>query len=93
MSITTTPGMTGPYLDQQLHVLVDEDMRAFTLGLAEINARGTGRPPKEGDAVRGLLADAIARTAKDAPKFYAEALELGQKELAKRAKAKEKPQE
>jgi hypothetical protein len=84
---TPTTGNTGPYLDQQLHVLVDEDTRAFTLGGAALAAEGTGRPPREGDAVRQLLVATITDVAANMPEEYARIMTAGRAELARRAEA------
>lgn len=84
----TTPGTAGPYLDQQVHVLVDLDTRAFTLGLAAIRSEATGRPPREGDAVRELLLDAITYFRQEQGAEYKRAMDLGHAELDRRSAAK-----
>jgi hypothetical protein len=84
---TPTAGNSGPYLDQQLHVLVDEDMRAFTLGSADFAAEHTKRPPREGDAVRAMLVEMIERYRQTEPERYAELMRRGRAELARRAEA------
>lgn len=75
----------APLLDQQLHVLVDADTRAFTLGLAEFGAKVSGRSPKEGEAVRDLLFNLIDAYEADHPKDFATIMKLGRAELRKRA--------
>jgi hypothetical protein len=77
---------------EQIHVLTDEQTRAYTLGLAvlEAHAGGYGRP-KEGEAVRDLLDEAIAKRFKSDPEAYARAVEVGRKEMARRASAGRQP--
>lgn len=87
----TTPTMTAvPYLDQQVHVLVDADTRAFTLGSAALAAKDTGRPPREGDAVRQMLADVIADYRDNEAETYAAIMTAGRAELQKRADVAER---
>lgn len=81
--MTDTPGVK-PYLDQQLHVLVDEDMRAFTLGLADLRAEQSGRKPIEGDAVRELLSIGISRWGGPAGLSHDEIKRRGRAELERR---------
>lgn len=82
----TEPTGTKPYLDQQIHVLVDEDMRAFTLGLADLRAEETGRRPAEGDAVRELLVSARERLEiENGTKVLRAIVERGRAELMRRA--------
>lgn len=69
---------------QQVHVLVDVQTREFLLGLAIENAGDTR--PREGETVRDLLDDAIARLWKRDPKGYERAVRRGRAELAERAK-------
>lgn len=80
----TEPTGAKPYLDQQIHVLVDEDMRAFTLGLADLRAEQTGRRPVEGDAVRELLALGISRWGGPTSLSHGEIKRRGRAELERR---------
>jgi hypothetical protein len=73
-----------PAYTQQLHTLVDDSTRAYTLGLATINAKN-GRP-KEGEAVRDLLAEAVYARYEADPDEYAKIMAAGRKELRRRAR-------
>lgn len=84
-SAPTVPGVAGPYLDQQIHVLVDKDTRAVTLGLAAIAAKSNGRRPAEGDTVRRLILDAIQYLRDTESQLYREAYNLGLVELQRRS--------
>lgn len=71
---------------EQLHVLVDPQTRAYTLGLAVLAAEEGGYArPKEGEAARDLLDEAIHRRYKANPREYAEAVEAGRQELERRS--------
>jgi len=73
---------------EQIHVLTDEQTRAYTLGLAVLAAEAGGYArPKEGEEVRDLLDEAIARRFKADPTAYAKAVEKGRREMAVRAGA------
>lgn len=70
---------------QQLHALVEEQTREYTLGLALIAAEEFGyAKPREGEQVRDLLDDAIARAYKRDRDAYRNAVRLGRAELARR---------
>ena len=76
---------------EQLHVLVDEQTRAYTLGLATLAAeRGGYARPKEGEEVRDLIDEAIARRFKADPDAYAAAVVRGRAVMAERAGAASK---
>lgn len=83
---TAAPARTAARrYSEQLHTLVDVDTRAYTLGLAELAARRGGYlRPKEGEEVRDLLDEAIARRYKADPDAYRQALIAGRKLLAER---------
>ena len=84
---TAAPSRTAARrYSEQIHVLTDEQTRAYTLGLAVLAAEAGGYArPKEGEEVRDLLDEAIGRRYKADPKAYARAVEKGRIELAARA--------
>lgn len=72
---------------QQVHALVDTQTRELLLGLAIENASAGGYArPREGEVVRELLDDAIARLWKRDPRAYERAVRRGRAELAERAR-------
>jgi len=72
---------------QQVHALVDTQTRELLLGLAIENAEaGDYSRPREGEVVRDLLDDAIARLWKRDPRAYERAVRRGRAELAERAR-------
>lgn len=72
---------------EQIHVLTDEQTRAYTLGLATLAAEQGGYlRPKEGEEVRDLLDEAIALRYKHDPARYAAAVERGLAVLEERRK-------
>jgi hypothetical protein len=72
---------------QQVHALVDTQTRELLLGLAIENAEAGGYArPREGEVVRELLDDAIARLWRRDPKAYERAVRRGRAELADRSK-------
>lgn len=82
----TSSGTTGPYLDQQIHVLVDETTRAFVLGVAILNAQAAGRKPAEGAATRDLLDIGMGELARRLGEDRtSEILAAGKRELLLRA--------
>jgi hypothetical protein len=65
---------------------VDEQTRAYTLGAAILEARRGGYArPREGEAVRELLAEAIRERFDEDPTAYTEAVKLGRAEMERRA--------
>lgn len=75
-----------PKLDQQIHVLVTDATRAYTLGLASIAADAQGFSGlREGVEVRDLLDEAIAARFADDAGAYRTAVLRGRQILAERA--------
>lgn len=74
---------------EQLHVLVDEQTRAYVVGLAVLAAKAGGYDtPKQGEAIRELLDEAIAARYGEDAKTYQSALRHGRAALnARGAKA------
>lgn len=71
---------------EQLHVLVDEQTRAYVVGVAVLAAKAGGYDtPKQGEAIRDLLDEAIAERFRCAPKGYREALAAGRDYIAERS--------
>jgi hypothetical protein len=85
---TTAPPRTAARrYSEQIHVLVDEQTRAYTLGLAALAADAGGYTrPREGEEVRDLLDEAIARRYKADPKTYAAAVQRGRTLMAERSR-------
>jgi len=85
---TTAPRRTGPRrrYSEQLHTLVDEQTRAYILGLASLNAAAGGYSnPREAEETRDLLDEAInARYVADSA-AYAVAVHRGRAVMAERA--------
>jgi hypothetical protein len=70
---------------EQVHILVDTQTREYILGLALIaQDRTTLKRPKEGEAARYLLDDAIAAAYRGDRKGYEQAVLRGREELARR---------
>lgn len=70
---------------EQIHVLTDEQTRAYTLGIATLAAEAGGYArPKEGEEVRDLIDEAIAARFKKDAKAYERAVKRGQLVLAER---------
>lgn len=77
---------------EQLHVLVDEQTRAYTLGIATLAAESGGYTrPKEGEEVRDLIDEAIATRYRKDPSAYAVAVERGRQVMAERLAASKRP--
>jgi hypothetical protein len=73
---------------EQLHVLVDEQTRAYVLGVAVLAAKAGGYDtPKQGEAIRDLLDEAIAARYEADKKGYRAAIAAGQQELQRRLAA------
>lgn len=74
--------------EEQLTTLVDEQTRAYILGLALLTAsrEEPSRRPREGEETRTLLDEAIGRRYKSDPTAYARAVHFGREELARRAR-------
>lgn len=71
---------------EQIHALVDRPTREYTLGLAILAARADGYTrPKEGEAIRELLAGAIGAAYRKDPDAYEAAVLAGRAELEARA--------
>lgn len=69
----------------QVHVLVDEPTRAYTLGLAIIAAREGGYATlKEGEQIRELFDDLIAQRYAEDPGAYSVAVNAGREEMRAR---------
>jgi hypothetical protein len=84
---TAAPARTAARrYSEQLHVLVDEQTRAYVLGMATLTADAGGYArPREGELVRDLLDEAIAlRYKRDRP-LYEAAVIRGREVLAERA--------
>jgi hypothetical protein len=84
---TAAPRRTGPRrrYDQQLHTLVDNQTRAYILGLASLTAdRGGYTLPREAEETRDLLDEAIHRRYQDDPQAYAVAVARGEQVMAER---------
>ncbi len=76
------PRTAARRFSEQLHVLVDEQTRAYILGMATLAADAGGYDrPREGEEVRDLLDEAIARRYKLSADQYAEAVERGRQVL------------
>lgn len=75
------PAAEGPELTEHVNVLMTEETRAFLLG-----SKITDAARSEGAVARALLADAIRSFEIAAPAQYAERIELGRQELARRAR-------
>ena len=74
---------------EQVHALVDTQTREYLLGVAAINAdRGNYTRPREGEVVRDLLDEAIAREFRRDPKTYELAVRRGRQVLAERASSR-----
>lgn len=74
---------------EQVHALVDTQTREYLLGTAAINAdRGNYTRPREGEVVRDLLDEAIAREFRRDSKAYEAAVRRGRAILAERERAK-----
>ncbi len=85
----TTTKTGGRRLGQSVHVLLTDDIRAFTLGMAHTEARDGGYDPNEGDIIRralDLARESVRR--KIGPEAYGRAMEEGRRELARRAAEK-----
>lgn len=81
------PSPAVPRFSESLHVLIDEPTRAVVMGLAVIDARAAGPTvrPREGEALRNLIARALDDIQRQAPTLYNDALDQGRRELAARA--------
>lgn len=83
------PKTAAPRYSQHISLLVDTDMKAYTVGVATLAADAGGYTnPKEGEEVRELLAEAIAARYESDPKAYAAAVARGRRVLAERAAEK-----
>lgn len=84
---TAAPARTAARrYSEQLHVLVDEQTRAYTLGMATLAADAGGYArPKEGEEIRDLLDEAIAARFKRDRPMYEAAVIRGRRVLADRA--------
>jgi hypothetical protein len=85
---TVAPRRTGPRrrYSEQLHTLVDEQTRAYILGLASMAAdRGNYANPREAEETRDLLDEAIAARYEADPSAYTRAVERGRSTMAERA--------
>jgi thymidylate synthase ThyX len=70
---------------ESLSLLVDRQTRELLLGLAVLAARQGGYArPKEGEAIRELLDESIARLYERDSKLYEAAVRAGRQELAER---------
>lgn len=71
---------------EQLHVLVDEPTRAYVLGMAVLAAEEGGYDlPKQGEQIRDLLDEAIAKRYRSDPAAYGAAVTRGRQEIESRA--------
>lgn len=86
---TAAPARTAARrYSEQLHVLVDEQTRAYCVGLAVVAAKQGGYDtPKQGEAIRDLLDEVIAARYEADSKSYRQALVAGRAFLAERAAA------
>jgi hypothetical protein len=83
--MTNSPGASAPLLSQQIHLLVDDETRAFTLGAAIAAAEGSERQPNEGAVGRRLLALAIpVARERMGEREYARVMALGRAEIDRR---------
>lgn len=94
MSTDTTAARPAPAararFSEQVHVLVDADTRAYTLGLAALAAiEGGYTRLKEGEAVRDLISAAMIKHYEDDPKGYGSVILAGRAEIAKRTPSPE----
>lgn len=76
---------------EQVHFLADRQTREFLLGLAVLDAAAGGYArPREGETVRALLDEAIARFYRKDAKTYEAAVQAGRKELSRRDRERAK---
>lgn len=82
----TTHNLGGRRLGQATHVMLSDEIKAFTLGVALTEAEDEGmRTPSEGDVIRRLLALAIpVARRKMGVDAYARAVRVGRQELERR---------
>jgi hypothetical protein len=74
---------------EQLHTLVDEQTRAYILGMASLAAAAGGyATPREAEETRDLLDEAIAARYEQNPRQYETAVKRGRKVMAARAAAR-----
>lgn len=81
----TAAATTAARYSESLHVLVDKPMRAVILALAIETSEERGGRPKEGEAIRTLLEDAIGKLARRDRTRYDALLSRGRAELTRRA--------
>ncbi len=85
---TVAPRRTGPRrrYSEQLHTLVDEQTRAYILGLATLAADAGGYAnPREAEETRDLLDEAIAARYEADSKAYTDAVLRGRATMLERA--------
>ena len=84
---TAAPARTAARrYSEQIHVLVDADTRSYVLGMAHLAAEAGGYSrPREGEEIRDLLDEAIARRYKADARLYERAVQRGRQALAERS--------
>lgn len=77
-----SPGGRGSF-KSQLHVLVDEDTRAYIVGLGALVAREAGYTyVRQGEVIRDLLAEVLNARYEANPTDYRRAVTIGRQVLA-----------
>lgn len=84
-AVTPPSSTAARRYSEQIHALVDRQTREFLMGLAVLDAEAGGYSlPRQGEAIRTLLDDAIARFYRDNRHTYEAAVQRGRRELADR---------